>query len=609
MADKNVRFVKASSPLGKDKLLFRSLTGFEELGRPFQYSVRLLSEDNAIKFADILGQDMTVELGLADGSSRFFHGYVTEFSHDGSLGRYAAYTAVLRPWLWFLTRTADCRIFQNKTVPDIVKEVLQDNGSTDVDDDMLEQTYRSWGYCVQYRETDFNFVSRLLEQEGIYYYFRHENGKHTIVLCDANSAHRLIPGYEKIPYRQDVQTASHEDAIFRWSTRRSVQPGAYALKEFDFTKPRTRLDVDDSVSRGHSSDDFEIFDYPGEYPSTQDGRQYVSIRLEELQAGHARATAEGNARGLFAGGLFELTDCPRSDQNDQYLVVKANYEIVDDAYESGAAGDGTHFSVRIEVLNSQERFRAERLTPKPVVQGPQTAIVVGKKGEEIWTDEYGRIKVQFHWDRKGDSDEDSSCWLRVAQVWAGKNWGAMFIPRIGQEVVVEFIEGDPDQPIVTGRVYNGDNMPPYGLPDNKTVSTIKSDSSTGGGGSNELRFEDKKGSEKIYLHGQKDQEIHIENDATELIGKDSTLEIKGKYTVMVAQDVVEAFKANHDLQVTADKTVKATNITLDATSSITLKVGGSTVTIDASGIKIKAPQVDVNGSALVNVQGGLVKIN
>jgi type VI secretion system secreted protein VgrG len=461
--------------------------------------------------------------------------------------RFASYRATLVPWLWFLTRTADCRIFQNKDVPTILKEVFREHGFTDFED-QLSGSYRSWPYCVQYRETDFNFVSRLMEQEGIYYYFKHEDGLHTMVLADSGSGHQPTPGYEQIPYFPPSEGAQRErDHIFDWHVVQEISPGSYALRDYDFQRPKANLEAKLSDPARHDQAEHEIYDYPGEYTQSGDGDNYIRVRLEELQAQYEQMHAEGNAAGLMAGGQFELVDHPREAWNHEYLIISANHEIVADHYESGGGSGEAVYRGSFTCIDAQKSYRTQRLTPKPVVQGPQTAIVVGPEGEEIWTDEYGRVKVQFHWDRLGKFDADSSCWVRVAQVWAGKGWGAIHIPRIDQEVVIEFLEGDPDHPIITGRVYNGEQMPPYELPANKTQSGVKSRSSKGGGADNfnEIRFEDKLGEEQLYIHAEKDQSIVVENDKTEDVGHDET--------ITIGNDRTETVKANETLTVEKDR--------------------------------------------------------
>jgi len=527
------RIFAANTPLGEDVLVFYRMIATEQLGRLFEYEVELLSEKTYIPLVDVLGKNVTIRMQLpeARGSgTRYFNGFVTRFSYLGVHGmRYGAYRAILSPWLWFLTRTADCRIFQNKTVPAIIESIFQENGFTDFRKSLSGQ-YRSWEYCVQYRETDFNFVSRLMEKEGIYYYFEHENGKHTLVLADSYSAHSAFPNYSEVPfYPPDAMQMKERDHLYEWVVEKQVQPGGYALNDFDFAAPPKNLRKVLSMPKNHAMAKFEMYDYPGEYTEQGDGEHYAKVGLEELLAQHKVVQAEGVARGLATGYLFNLTNSGNQDQDRQYLVVSATYELQADPYISMPEPESRKpYQVRITAIDAQQPYRAPRITPKPVVQGPQTAIVVGPEGEEIYTDQYGRVKCHFHWDRYDNANEQSSCWIRVAQSWAGKKWGTLYLPRIGQEVIVDFLEGDPNRPIITGRVYNGANMPPYTLPDKKTMSTLKSLSSKGGGGFNELRFEDDKGKEQIFLHGERDEDIRIKNDAREWIGSERHLIVKKK---------------------------------------------------------------------------------
>jgi type VI secretion system secreted protein VgrG len=467
------------------------------------------------------------------------------------------FNPTVHPWLWFLTRCADCRIFQQKKVPDIIKEVFGDHGFTDYEES-LSGTYRTWDYCVQYRETDFNFVSRLMEQEGIYYYFKHEIDKHTLVLADSVGSHEAFAGYEKLPYfPPDEQALRERDHIYDWNISQEVQPGVYALTDFDFTRPKANLEVKASIKREHARSSMEIYDYPGEYLQTGDGETYVRSRIEELQAEHEQVQGQGNARGLSVGRLFELTDYLREDQNREYLIVSATHQVESDAYSSGSgSGAGEVYSCSFTAMPSKQPFRPARTTPKPMVQGLQTAIVVGPSGDEIYTDNYGRVKVSFHWDRYSKSDENSSCWVRVAQVWAGTKWGGIQIPRIGQEVIIEFLEGDPDHPMITGRVYNNDNMPPYDLPANATQSGIKSRSSKGGSADNfnQLRFEDKKGAEEINLHGEKDWTITIKNDKNQSVGNNETLSVGNNRDKSVGNDQSETIGVNKTIQVGTNHT-------------------------------------------------------
>ncbi len=528
-----------TTPLGDDVLLFFRMTAAEALGRLFDYNVELLSDDHGIKLESLLGQGMTVHAELPDGSQRHFHGIVSQLAAVGSVGRYAHYEVKLQPWLWFLSRTADCRIFQGMTVPDIIKTVFRDFGFSDFEDTLSGQ-YAAWDYCVQYRETAFNFVSRLMEQEGIYYYFKHESARHVLVLADGYSSHGAVAGYETVPFFPDESSDKADlDRFLDWRMSQKVQATAYALDDFDFESPRSDIGVTATAQKKHSGADFKIYDYPGEYVATGVGNEYVKYRMEELMAAYETFHASGTTRGLVAGCLFKLTDHPRQDQNQEYLVVGAHHVLEAGAYESGGGQGGeTSYSGTFDAINAQVPYRSPRATAKPMIAGPQTAVVVGPSGEEIWTDKYGRVKVQFHWDRYGKNDESSSCWVRVAHAWAGKNWGMVHIPRMGQEVVIEFLEGDPDRPLITGEVYNGDQMPPYGLPDNKTQSGIKSRSSKGGGTDdfNEIRMEDQKGSEELSIHAQKDETIVVENDKTESVGHDESVSIGNDRTETVARN-------------------------------------------------------------------------
>jgi len=545
------RNVAVSSPLGDDVLVLRRMTATEQLGRLFECELELLSEDSAVAFESMVGENMTVRVELPTGETRYFNGFVSAFSQASGTAaeRHAAYRATLRPWLWFLTRTADCRIFQEKTAPDIIKEVFSDHGFSGYVEDALSGSYRTWPYCVQYRETDFNFVSRLMEQEGIYYFFKHENGKHTLVLCDSYSSHAPYPGYEEIPFYPPGEGQRRErDHIYDWLLSQEVQPGACALNDFNFETPKASLMAKGVIDRPHAQSQFEIYDYPGEYTDSGEGDTYARTRIEELHAEFEQVLGTGNAMGVATGSLFTLTNYPRDDQNREYLVSSTSLDVESDVFESGVADSGPEFACSFTALDASQPYRSERSTPKPVVQGPQTAIVVGKAGEEIWTDEYGRVKVQFHWDRYGAADEDSSCWIRVAQLWAGKNWGAMYLPRIGQEVIVEFLEGDPDRPIITGRVYNDATKPPYELPGNATRSTVKSNSSKGGGGFNEIRLEDLKGEEQVFVHAEKNFDLRVKNDRHEFIGNDRHL--------MVKNDRFDKIENNAHLEITTDRTEK-----------------------------------------------------
>lgn len=570
------REIEIITPLGADALLVRDVTITEELGRLFTINLELGSTED-INFEDLLGQNVTIRLNLKNGK-RYFNGFVSSLSQGVNEGRFMRYYATVNSWLWFLTRTSDCKIFQNKTVPEIIKEVLQDLGFSDIVD-RLSGGYRTWEYCVQYRETDFNFLSRLLEQEGIYYYFKHEEGKHTLYLADDMSSHDNMEGYGTITYYPPDEAVVREDeCISTWNLTKNLQPGAYSLNEYDFKNPKADLKTNCNVPRTHTRADYEIYDYPGEYVENNDGNNYAKVRIQELQSQYERAQANSNARGLICGGLFKLDGFPRRDQNREYLVTSVTHHIRVDSFESMGDSGGTQYSNSFTAIESSTPFRSARLTPKPIVQGPQTAVVVGQSGDEIYTDEFGRVKVQFYWDRIGEKNENSSCWIRVSHPWAGKNWGMVAIPRIGQEVIVDFLEGDPDRPIITGRVYNADQVHPYALPANKTQTGILSRSSKEGSGANanEFRFEDKKGEEQVYLHAEKNQDIEVENDETHWVGHDRSKTIDNDETTLVKHDRTETVGNIEKITIGVDRIENVgSNETITIGSNRTISVGGS----------------------------------
>ncbi|NEX22402.1 type VI secretion system tip protein VgrG [Thiorhodococcus mannitoliphagus] len=617
----NARLIGLETPLGEDVLLLRGMVARERLSSLFEFELELLSEDDQISAADLLGQSATVRLEMQDQNQRFFNGFISRFSHAGFEGRLARYRATLVPWLWLLTRTSDCRIFQAMTAPDIIKQVFRDAGFTDFDD-RLSADYRTWEYCVQYRETHFNFVSRLMEQEGIYWYFTHEDGKHKLVMADGYSAHQPMPGYAEIPYHAaDLAAERDEDFIFEWSSIAAVRPGAYVHDAFDFKKPSSELRTSSAMTREHAQADYEIYDYPGEYVAVGEGERYAGVRMEELQSDHEIAQGQSFARGLAVGHLFTLTDYPRADQNREYLVLSAEHALQSDTFQSAdGAGSAIPYRSSFTAMDAREPFRAPRLTPKPVVQGPQTATVVGPAGEEIWTDAYGRIKVQFHWDRYGQMDENSSCWVRVSQLWAGGKWGAMHIPRIGQEVIVDFLEGDPNQPIVTGRVYNADQPVPYELPKWAGYSTLRSHTTKDGAVNdfNELRFDDRKDKEQVFLHAQRRMDLRVKRNKYETVQGSSSTQIGGghvltigkSFDLHVKEDVYARADGQVDLSTGGDLLVdigggakvhvsqgleqNATSILLEGKTHVTLKCGGSYVKIAPDGITLQGPMVRIN---------------
>ena len=648
------REVAVKTALGDDVLLFKRMQCSEALGRLSEFRVELASERSDIKIADVLGTDMTVSLDLPQGGKRHFHGIVTRFAYQGWRDGKPSYLAIVHPALWLLTRATNCRIFQDKTVLDIVKAVTGEyGGAIALDDGLLSSTPAAREYCVQYRESDFNFVCRLLEEEGIYFYFTHADGKHTMVLADGYGAHATTSGYDTIQFRdEETGRDALEEAVTRLNPGGEIQPSVMVLNDFDFEKASSStsggLLVKANVAAPFGQQSYEHYDYPGRYAVANTGNGYARARMEALHGQGERIEAVGNARGLTTGALFTLSEHPRDDQNRAFLVTAAETEITGVEYHSDGRRDSLDFRCTFEAIGKEHSYRPQATAVKPFVQGPQTAMVVGKAGEEIWTDKYGRIKVQFHWDRLGKSDETSSCWVRVQQGWAGKGWGMMFVPRIGMEVVVSFLEGDPDRPLVTGCVYNGDAMPPYTLPDNQTRSTIKSNTSKGGGGFNEIRFEDKKDSEEIFVQAEKDfnrvvknndtlkvgfekkdkgdQTIQIANDQSLEVDHDRKVHVKNDQTVAIDNDLSTTVKNNETRKVDNNQSVKVGNkIVVEANTSIELKVGSSSIKIEPAKITIKSVEIavqsdanmeikagammQVKSGAVMTIEGALVKIN
>lgn len=634
-----------STPLGGDALLFKAMSYRESLGRPFEMELELASDDPAIDADKMLGETVTVrcELPNQEGKTRYFSGVVASFSQGATDEGKAAYRARVVPWLWLLTRTSDCRIFQNMTAVDIIKQVFRDLGFTDFRES-LSGDYRTWEYCVQYRETAFAFVSRIMEQEGIYYYFEHEDGKHTLVLIDDAVAHEAFEGYDKIEFRPFDKVLADSELIHDFSVTREVQPGAFAQTDFDFAKPTKDLASRSAASRSHNLAEFELFDYPGEYVEATEGDRYSSVRLDEHQCRFEVSRGQGDCRGIAVGRTFELEDHPIDVMNQKYLVTAVAISAEGDPYGStGGSAGGESFRVSFSAISGDQQFRPARTTPLPFVRGPQTAVVVGPSGEEIHTDEHGRVKVMFHWDRESKADETSSCWVRVSQEFAGKGWGGMQIPRVGHEVIVSFLEGDPDRPLITGRVYNGDNKPPYAPKTFGTVTTWKTNSSKGGGGFNELRFEDKAGEEQVFIHAQKNMDIrvledrfetvmknrhlvvetdkfeHVKNerhekvdaDAFETFGKDRHLSVGGQqatkvadaYSLDVGADFIQVTGGKHTIEVSGELHIKASKIVLDGGDGVSLKSGGSGAVVDSSGVSLKGSQVVADGQQVKLASG------
>lgn len=607
------RAIHLKTPLADDVLLPRQVTGTERFSEPYRYELQLLSEQGNINPDEILGKTVCVSYDLpSGGGTRYFHGFVTEFGQVGYRNRLHEYQATVRPWFWLLTRTSDCRIFQQRTVPEIFQEVCKAWGFTDYKL-KLGGSYPKRDYCVQYRETDFNFLSRLLEEEGIYYFFEHGASNHIMVLADDSSAHDTQAGYESVPFYPPgtPEQRRERDHLSVWSFTKSVQPGAYATTDFDFKQPRASLLSTETIGRKHPHSSYEIFDYPAELAVMQssESKRIAKLRIQELQSPHMVLRGQGNAAGLATGKRFKLTQYPREDLNIEYLMTGVGVSFSSDPFDTGVVDTEDEFTCSIEAVDARTPFRPARETRKPIVHGAQTAMVVGPKGEEIYTDEHARVKVQFHWDRHGKVDENSSCWIRVAQVWAGKGWGALHIPRIGQEVIVSFLEGDPDQPIVTGRVYNGESKSPYDLPANKTQSGIKSRSSKDGGAANfnEIRFEDQKGSEQLFVHAEKNYDIEVENDETHWVGNDRARTVDRDESVLVKRDRTMKIDRDKTETVVRDKSITVTGRHHETIArTMEINVGSSlseNVAVNYSEVVGAAMELTVGAALAISVGG------
>ena len=592
------RLISLTSPLGDNKLLLTGFTGHEAISRLFSFHLTTLSEDDAIDFTQIVGQSVTINLTLADDSQRYVNGLVSHFACTGNEGDLVRYEVEVVPKLWTLTRYADCRIFHQKDVTEIVKSILDDRGITY--QASLTGSYKKLEYCVQYRETDFNFISRLMEQFGIFYFFTHDDGDHTMMLGDSSSVFQPCPGPPIAGFNVAGGGLDSGDVISDWSVGQELRSGKHSLTDYNFTTSTTDLSASETtIYSVANNDSMEIFDYPGLHGTQSDGTAMSKLRMEEDEAVHKTAHGSSVCRVFGTGYTFELKDHPVDALNDEYLFTEIQHlASVAGTYRDGAATGADNYSNHFTCIPSDVAFRPPRVTPKPFVQGPQTAVVVGKSsdedtaddestggdGEEIWVDKWGRVLVKFPWDRA----KAISCWVRASQDWAGQGWGMINIPRVGQEVIVSFLEGDPDRPIITGRVYNDVQTVPYKLPDHGTISTFKTHSSTGGGDDNynELRFEDKKGAEQVFIRGEKDLDVRIKNDAREWIGnnqsimiqKDRSEDVGGNEAIHIGKNRTEKIDGNEDIQLGGNRQEK---------------VGGN-VSLQISGNQSEAISGDMN---------------
>src|SRR5215831_15379033 len=592
------RIAELTTPLGKDVLVITEFSGSEGLSELFEYHLEALSgqekTQDDIDFDQAIGQGCMVKLNTDDGKTRIYHGIMTEAQWVGWLDKYCRYRIVLRPWLWLLGHKADCRIFLGKTVKEIIQDVFSKAGFSDFDF-RTTGSYDKIEYCVQYRESDLAFVCRLMEHYGIYYFFEPSEGKHTLVFADSRSSHKPISDLPKVAFNQSARGFQDDkQTLSEWVSERRFRTGKVQFNDYDYESPGKNLKAPKEAAEKYRHSNLEVYDYHYKYDDKGKGEKLAQYRLEAEQALDHRRSASGDAASLYPGGLVTLEKHPTQDENKEYLIVHASHHFSEQHYRSRGGGQPPQGYTGSYVFQPSDRpFRSLPLTPKPRIYGIQTARVVAKKGEEgeeISTDEQGRIWVQFHWDR----EPQKSCPVRVAQVWAGNSWGGQFIPRIGMEVVVDFLEGDPDRPLVTGCVYNGSHRLPYDLPNNKTQSGWKSDSSQGHNGYNELMFEDKKGSEFIRMRAEKDHKVTIQNSETTEIGE--------KFMPPMGSPSRQTTLKNGDDNLTLN--MGNQNVTLQTgNQTVNLQVGSQTIRLD-----IGAQTVQAMTGITLNVCMGLSSI-
>ena len=587
------------------------------ISSPYECILDVASERRDLSLEELLGKAALLTL-FDPRHPQHIHGEMVQLS-QGSIGkRFTSYQITLRPKIWLLGMRSGLRIFQDKSTQQIVTQVLKDAGIADGQVRwQVQSASAAREYCVQYRETDLEFVSRLLAEEGLFYFFEHSLAGHKLVIADNNSVFQPMAGNPVLPYRARSGLVSAEESVYEFHGQQQLQSGAVVMRDFGFQKPASRLEGN-ATAQGFSQ--LQHYRYPGRFRDNGEGRAYVQAQLQGHQAQIETCELESDCVRLSLAGRFSLSQHGTQSFNREYVVSGLQMTgSQPQVLEEGAGEEGSRFSISARAFPSAVDFRPAPTLRRNPVAGIQTAFVTGPKGEEIYTDRYGRIKVQFHWDREGKRDENSSCWLRVSQAWAGNQWGAQSLPRIGQEVIVSFLNGDPDRPLVTGALYNGTSQPPYALPANKTRTTFKSQSSPGAGGYNELRMEDKKGNEQLFIHGQKDVDLYVKNDRMESVDHDRHRIVKAAAMEKIGKDFSNKTAANRNVKVGktlsqtvggnvnqkagqnwleqagADYSLKAgTSVVLDAGMSVTLKAGGGTIVLNPAGVAITGTMVRIN---------------
>ncbi|UEG19632.1 type VI secretion system tip protein TssI/VgrG [Pantoea ananatis] len=612
-------FSRITVQLPAQGLLFRRLSGSEALSQSFVLQAELLSTDARIDRKSLLGKPVTFTLptdGLLSAvNPRYINGKITQIGvRSEELGgvRYAVYGLTVESDLWPMKRDRNLRIFQSQTVPQIVQTLLKEYGVNV--ETRLAGSYRVWEYCVQYQESSFDFISRLMELEGMYYFFRHEADKHTLVLCDAPDQHQAFPGYETIAYHVTPSGGSvTEEGVSQWALSESVTPGMYSTDDYDFRKPNAWMLQARQNPVSPTPGSVDVYDWPGRFVEHGHGEYYARIRQEVWQVEHHMVSGSGTATGIAPGYTFSLLNAPHFSDNGKYLVTSAHYDFEENSYASGDVG-ATRHNIDFTVLPAAVTYRAKPETPWPKTHGPQTAKVVGPKGESIWTDKYGRVKVKFHWDRLAKGDDTSSCWVRVSSAWAGQGFGGVQIPRVNDEVVVDFINGDPDRPLIIGRVYNEASMPPWALPAAATQMGFLSRSKDGTADTaNALRFEDKAGEEHLWIQAQKNMDTHVKNDSSHSVANNHSHYAGGNELYRVETNRVHGVKGGEERltgQGKIDNVVET--YVLGSGTKLRLECGESAIELNANGhinIVGKGFNLFVNGDGHITTSGGKLNLN
>lgn len=635
------RFISLETPLGKDELLLTAFEGSDHISSIFEYQLTAISSNLALKPEDLIGEEVTVNINTENKTS--FHGFISTFSFgEIQAHNMREYRFTMVPWLWFLSKTEDRRIFQKKNTKDIVTQVFNDLGFKDFE--FKAQGGKPREYCVQYGESDLHFVSRLLEEEGIAYYFKHEAKSHKLIIVDQKNAYEPCIDTD-LTYSKGAAT---EREITSWLHDYEFRKGSWALNDYNFKEPNKSLIAEiKTTSKFKDNPKYQHYEYPGLYDFGS-GKDLVYMRMDAEEVEINTIYGASSCSTFYAGGTFKVAKHEAKEEKGNYILVEVNHSAEDSSYFTGESGE-SNYSNSFVCIPDDVHFRPMPDHKKPVMRGPQSAVVTGPAGEEVFIDEFGRIKVQFIWDRDGKNDENSSCYLRVMQSWAGNQWGASFIPRMGHEVIVSFLDGDPDRPIVTGTVYNGANKPVYS---SKTQSGIKTRSTKGGTAENynELRFEDKKGSEQIYVHAERNMDTRVENNETLSVDKDRTKTIKGNenstiekdrnktvnqnqtetikknktidvgdnhkesvhknMTITVDKDLTESVKGDYTESVTKDYALQAKTITMQANDKITIRTGAAQIVMTSNGnITMSGKTINIKGSGNVVIKGSKVITN